>query len=84
MAYTRADAAVVCPFFTEADGKCIKCKGGVTKECETVTRFASMAERERYMRGRCRYAYGLCPLAVGISSLYGYEIPVDRDCKNDA
>ena len=81
MAYTRTEAAVVCPFFREAEGKSIKCEGGVVKTCETVTRFKTSADRERYMRDRCKHAFGICPLAVGISGLYGYEIPKDRECK---
>ena len=70
MAYTRADVSVVCPFFSEAQGKTLTCKGGVTKDCETVSRFASREEREAYMRARCRRAFGLCPLAADICRMY--------------
>lgn len=80
MGYSRADAAVVCPYFKEAGGKCIKCRGGLEIRCETATGFPTQAERMRYMSERCKGDYGACRLAVDISELYGYEIPKDRVC----
>lgn len=78
MGYSRAETAVVCPYFKAAKGKCIECKGGLELRCETATEFTTKAERMRYMDMRCKSDYGACRLAAEISELYGYEIPKDR------
>lgn len=80
MSYKKADAAIVCPYFKAAEGKCIKCRGGLEVRCGTVNEFPTTAERLRYMDMRCKSNYGECKLAVDISELYEYEIPKDRVC----
>jgi hypothetical protein len=80
MSYKRADAVIVCPYFGEAEGKCIRCRGGLEVKCGTVNEFPTKAERLRYMATRCKSDFGACKLAVDISELYGYEIPKDRVC----